>query len=96
MFHQFILPQMGKPRSDWDSESDFDEGVFVSEDECKAKCEERPDCRQYAFWDDGRCRTRGDPRLGKAVPGVRSGWLEDRMIQFEKEMAPCGNEGWLV
>lgn len=86
---------MATPRSDWDSESDVDGGVMDSLDDCKTKCEKDLECRQYSFDSERRCKTRADPRLGKAAPGISSGWLPDRMIQFEEQMAPCGDEGWL-
>lgn len=86
---------MATPKSDWDSESDSDQGVMDSVDACKTKCEEDSECRQYSFDSEGRCSTRADPRLGKASAGVRSAWLPDRMKQFEEQMAPCGDEGWL-
>lgn len=60
------------------------------------KCEKVEDCKQYSIDGESRCRTRVDPRLGKATNGVESGWLHDRMLQFEQDMAPCGDEGWLT
>ncbi|KAI5241006.1 hypothetical protein E4T42_08188 [Aureobasidium subglaciale] len=32
----------------------------------------------------------------KATPGVKSGWLQDRMAKFEHEMAPCEGQGWML
>jgi len=97
MFEQFILPQMSAaPHVDWDSESDNEEGTVDSLEVCRAKCEAKTDCKQFAMHDDGLCKTRVDPRLGKATTGVRSGWLRDRMLQFDRDMAPCGDEGWMM
>lgn len=87
---------MSSPRADWDSESDWDEGIVELEGDCVAKCDANSECRQWSVDPERRCRTRADPRLGKATPGYKSGWLEDRMLRFEREMAPCGSEGWLV
>lgn len=99
MFAQYILPKMSTPREDWDNtiETKDEGGVVVESFEgCKAVCEAKPDCRQYALNADSLCVTRSDPRLGKAAAGVRSGWLLDRVLQFEKDMAPCGSEAWLT
>ena len=97
MFKQYIIPRMSpSPRSDWDSESDKDEGKVADVDACRAKCEVDPECKQYALHEDGVCMTRVDPRLGRTIKGVTSGWLRDRMVQFEKDMAPCGDESWLT
>lgn len=87
---------MATARSHWDSESDSDQGVADSIAACKTKCEEDSQCRQYSFDSQQRCRTREDPRLGKAAAGINSAWLPDLMVQFEEHMAPCGDEGWLL
>jgi hypothetical protein len=82
------------PRDDWDNLSDQDEGVVASVDECRSKCVAKPGCRQYSLSQDQLCRTRGDPRLGKAAQGVSSGWIENRVTDFGQGMAPCGSESW--
>jgi len=87
---------MAKPKLAWDNESDVDEGTMSSVGDCKSRCEEKEQCRQYSFNADGRCKTRADPRLGKTASNIESGWLMDRMIQFEQDMAPCGDESWLI
>ncbi|KAK3703378.1 hypothetical protein LTR37_014484 [Vermiconidia calcicola] len=97
VFKQYVMPRMSAaPRGDWDNESDNDEGNVDSVEACMAKCESNPDCKQYALHDGGICMTRVDPRLGRAAKTVSSGWLRDRMLQFERNMPPCGNEGWLM
>ena len=95
MFHSYILPTVTAPRSGWDNESDSDEGIMSSKQACTAKCEEDINCRQYSFDSERRCRTREDPRLGKADSTTESGWLADRMVNFDQQMAPCGDEGWM-
>ena len=96
VFDQYILPRMSAPRGDWDDESDNDEGNVDSVEACRAKCEATADCKQFAIHDDGGCKTRVDPRLGKPVAGVKSEWLRDRTLQFVRDMAPCGDEGWMM
>jgi hypothetical protein len=86
------MPQMMVPRNGWDNLSDQDEGMVASVDECRSKCKEQPGCVQYSLNQDQLCRTRGDPRLGKATEGVTSGWIEDRIKDFEQGMAQCGSE----
>lgn len=95
VFHSYILPNMSASRTGWDNDSDSDEGIVSSVDACKAKCEEDSQCRQYSFDNERRCRTRTDPRLGKAISDIESGWLPDRMVTFDQQMAPCGDEGWM-
>ncbi|KAK5716590.1 hypothetical protein LTR15_009481 [Elasticomyces elasticus] len=99
MFRQYIVPRMSVIRNDWDNESDEETdngGVVQSAEACRALCESRAGCRQYAFHGSGICKLRTDPRLGKVTAGVSSGWLRDRLLQFEQSMASCGNEGWLI
>lgn len=87
---------MSSPRADWDSESDWDQGIVELEGDCAAKCDANDECRQWSVDHEKRCKIRADPRLGKAAPGFKSGWLEARMRRFERDMAACGSEGWLV
>ncbi|KAI6914620.1 glycosyltransferase family 31 protein [Hortaea werneckii] len=96
VFTDFVMPQMVSPRNDWENLSDQEEGTFASVDECRTRCIAQPDCRQYSFDPDGMCRTRVDPRLGKAGRGFQSGWIEDRIVDFQRGMAPCGSESWPV
>ncbi|KAI6838160.1 glycosyltransferase family 31 protein [Hortaea werneckii] len=96
VFTDFVMPQMMSPRNDWENLSDKAEGIFASVDECRTHCIAQPDCRQYSFDPDGMCRTRLDPRLGKVGHGFQSGWIEDRIVDFQRSMAPCGSESWPV
>jgi len=86
------MPQMMVPRNGWDNLSDQDEGMFASVDECRSRCKVQPGCVQYSLNQDQLCRTRGGPRLGKATEGITSGWIEDRIKDFEQSMAQCGSE----
>lgn len=96
MFDQYILPRMITDLDDWDNESDGDESEEKSFEDCRARCEVTSDCKQYSLSSDGICRLRVDPRFGKAYLGSRSGWLYDRLLQFERDMPPCGDEGWML
>lgn len=96
VFKRYVLPRMSALQVDWDNESDDDEGSVGSIEACRDRCEALADCKQFTLDDDGHCKTRTDPRLGKAAQGVRSGWIQDRMLQFERDMAPCGDENWMV
>jgi hypothetical protein len=87
---------MMSSRESWDNLSDKEEGTTATVEDCKSKCVAQSDCRQYSFDQDQLCRTRVDPRLGKAAQMVTSGWIEDRVLDFEQEMAPCGSESWPV
>lgn len=87
---------MKHTRDDWNNECDREEGIVGSLDECRAKCESVAECKQYSVDEGSLCRSRIDARLGKASEGFKSGWLHDRMMRFEQDMAPCGDEGWLT
>jgi len=88
---------MVTPGLGWDNESNADKGVMSSLGDCKARCQGDMQCKQYSFDSAGRCKTRRDPRLGKAAANVEPGWLPDRLERFEeRDMAPCGDEGWLL
>lgn len=83
--------------SGWDNESDSDKGVMSSISDCRARCEGDMQCKQYSFDAEGRCRTSHDPRLGKVAGDLESAWFPDRMARFEeRDMAPCGDEGWFL
>ena len=94
MFTEYVMPQMTAPREDWDNLSDREAGTVATVNECRDWCIAEPDCRQYSLDKDGMCRTRTDPRLGKTGKGVLSGWIEDRIEEFQRNMAPCASEGW--
>ncbi|THY44426.1 hypothetical protein D6C99_06778 [Aureobasidium pullulans] len=96
VFSEYILPRMGADLVDWDNESDGEENDVDSFELCKQKCETSTACKQFSFSSDGRCKTRVDPRLGKASYGMKSGWLHDRIVRFEQDMPPCGDEGWML
>ncbi|KAK5137125.1 hypothetical protein LTR08_000630 [Meristemomyces frigidus] len=89
VFNQYIMPRMEEPREDWDNESGQDVGVAGTLDTCRSWCETSADCVQYALDADGRCRHFDLPRLGKAAPGVRSGWLVNRIEQLAASIPPC-------
>lgn len=92
------MPQMLAPREDWDNLSDNEAGTVATLDECRARCVADSECKQYSLDEDSMCRTRADPRLGKVGKGFLSGWLEDRIETFQRDMAmaACGSEGWQV
>jgi hypothetical protein len=91
------MPQMMAGKADWDNLSDGDAEEVDSADDCRARCEAKPDCKQYSFVQETRqCKTRVDPRLGKPSNGTTSGWLEDRVLDFAHNQPACGNEGWQV
>lgn len=94
VFTDLIMPQMMAPRSGWENLSDHEEGTFGSVDECRELCVARRECRQYSFDQDGVCRTNVEPRLGRAGQGVMSGWVEDRIREYQQGMEPCGNGSW--
>jgi len=94
---EYVLPQMMAGKADWDNLSDEDAVDVGSVEDCRAKCEAQPDCKQYSFVRESRqCKTRVDPRLGKANKGTQSFWLEDRVVDFAQNAPASGTEGWQV
>jgi hypothetical protein len=90
------MPQMMAPRADWENLSeDEEEGRFASVDECRAACVAKEECRQYSFdQEEGVCRTNVEPRLGRAGQGVTSGWIEERIVEFQRGMEACPDGSW--
>jgi hypothetical protein len=98
VFKEYVMPQMmAGNKADWDNLSDEDAEEVDSEGDCRARCEAKPDCKQYSFVQETmQCKTRVDPRLGKPSNGTTSGWLEDRVLEFAHNQPACGDEGWQV
>jgi hypothetical protein len=98
MFKEYVMPQMmAGSKAEWDNLSDEDAEEVDSAGDCSARCEAKPDCKQYSFVQETRqCKTRVDPRLGKLSNGTTSGWLEDRVLEFAHNQPACGDEGWQV
>ena len=98
VFKEYVMPQMmAGNKMDWDNLSDEDALEVTSMDDCRARCEAQPNCRQYSFVQENRqCKTRVDPRLGKSNKGTQSAWLEDRVLDFAHNMPACEDEGWQV
>ena len=94
IFKHYVMPQMTGVRTDWDNLNDGNEKEANSLDECRAACEKDPTCKQYSYDRGGKCTTRVNPRLGIPSNGTTSGLMEDRVASFERDMAPCENEGF--
>jgi hypothetical protein len=97
VFKEYVTPQMmAGNKTDWDNLSDEGAEDARSVDDCRARCEAQPSCKQYSFVQATmQCKTRVDPRLGKpSKEGTQSGWLEDRVFDFAHDMPACGGEGW--
>lgn len=88
---------MAGVKAEWDNLSDEAEIKVSSMEDCRARCEAQPECKQYSFMQETKqCKTRIDPRLGKQSNETRSGWIEDRVFDFAHNSAACGTEGWQV
>jgi hypothetical protein len=97
VFKEYVMPQMMAEKADWDNLSDEEAVEVDNVNDCRARCEAKPDCKQYSFVQETRqCKTRVDPRLGKPAEGIQSGWIEDRVLDFAHNMPACGDEGWQV
>jgi hypothetical protein len=81
VFNEYVLPQiMAGNKTDWDNLSNEGAEQVGSIDECRARCEAQPSCKQYSFMQ----------------ASMQSGWLEDRVLDFAHNMPACGDEGWQV
>lgn len=68
--------------------------IASSIDECRHKCMADPECMQYSYYKDELCKTHVHLRLGRAKPGVTSGWIWDRVVDFAQGMASCEGASW--
>ena len=80
------------PHQGWENLSDREEGKLASAEECRKLCVEQPECTQYSLDQDRTCRTRVEPKLGRAMRGVSSGWMFDRVTELQKGLASCGQQ----
>jgi hypothetical protein len=94
VFSLYTLPRMAEsPRDDWDNESDREELEVESFEECHRRCEMVERCLQYSYDEGGSmCKTRATPRLGVPKPGLRSGWMVERMESFRDGMPRCSSD----
>ena len=102
-FEYFVEPWISH-RNGWDNLSKdraiTAEDENLSEDEekahrdagaCHALCISMSECVQYSY-SPGTCNIGNVIRLGKeesAYPELISGWIEERVHQFKREMEPC-------
>jgi hypothetical protein len=93
VFKYQVMPQMQSMREGWDNMSEQEEHDIDSVEHCREACERLPACKQFSYDREGRCKTRNVPRLGTPSVGTTSGWIQDRIAAFERDMAPCGSEG---
>lgn len=87
---------MRVPRADWDNEYEDRQGLVETAEACQLKCGGLDRCLQYAYSNETKsCNTSSVPKLGQAKPGVRSGWLPQRIEQYVATIPACRNEAWL-
>jgi len=98
VFKQYIEPKISTVQEDWNNDADTDEGHLVGGlESCKAKCEGNSECVQYSLdHSTGHCKTSRTLRLGNPEKNSTSAWVVDRVLHFQRNMAPCGNEGWIL
>jgi hypothetical protein len=104
-FFGFLLPLMraSQNRTDWDNFSssltytDHSRGssyAHSSPDTCRAACDIREKCVQYAH-EPNKCRLGTTVRIGEPVPHdkqMKSGWLVHRVEHFGRKLGECDAE----
>jgi uncharacterized protein len=99
VFRQYIVPQLGPLKGDWDNLSEDIKDEKSSLEECRSLCEADDDCVQFSIAEE-TCKTSKVVRLGRkstAAPmGVNSGWMMDRVNKFMDDMdASCWDQTWI-
>jgi hypothetical protein len=108
-FQMFFVPliRASQNRSDWDNLSDsltYDDSsraqyAHFSFDACRAACDLRESCVQYA-WEPNKCRLGNVVRLGDAVNNdkrMKSGWLPQRVEKFGLSVGNCKDiDAWMM
>ncbi|KAL1581953.1 hypothetical protein WHR41_09502, partial [Cladosporium halotolerans] len=94
IFTKFAMPRMKSVKGNWDNLSEDRSMIASSIDECRHKCMADPECMQYSCDKDKLCKTHVHLRLGRAKPGVTSGWIRDRVVDFAQGMASCEGASW--
>ncbi|KAK4635016.1 hypothetical protein CLAFUW4_01730 [Fulvia fulva] len=95
-FKSYVLPNITEERHDWDSkpETQHDDTVGISMEDCKAICQKIPTCLHYAVGPFG-CSTGVELKMGRAAEKTSSGWMLDRVAVWQKELDKCsGKDGW--
>jgi hypothetical protein len=108
-FQLFLVPliRASQNRSDWDnlsaSQTLTDSGrsqfAHVSFDSCRAACDLRHSCVQYA-WEPNKCRLGNVVRMGDSVDSdkrMMSGWVAQRVEKFGEKVGECKeSQAWIL
>lgn len=99
VFNKYTLPRMtafGTTKRKWDNGASSDRGAVATLDECRQICESESNCVQFKIDLERRCMVSGTPGLGEWARGFDSGWLVERVKQWESKMPSCsGSPGWI-
>ncbi|KAE8377580.1 hypothetical protein BDV26DRAFT_263274 [Aspergillus bertholletiae] len=96
MFQEFVRPQIGQMRDDWDNASS-DENVKAagSREDCHAQCEQDHQCHQYSY-EPGRCLTSKVAMRGSSKVGMGSGWMTERINKTMNSLGSCRQVKWIT
>ncbi|KAK4540656.1 hypothetical protein LTR36_008987 [Oleoguttula mirabilis] len=100
MFRQYVLPNITSERADWSNSSPdlvaYSNRKGLSIADCRAICEEKEGCLQYALGPIG-CSTANQVMMGAFSKGIQSGWMTERVESWMKGVKNCkGRKGWSV
>lgn len=100
VFRQYVFPQLGQTRADWDNLSGDVQDESSTQDECRLLCEADTECVQWSVTDK-TCKTSKIVKLGRnstseATEPRSSGWMMDRVQAWMEEMDnSCWDEDWI-
>ncbi|KAK5110978.1 hypothetical protein LTR85_000688 [Meristemomyces frigidus] len=100
MFRQYVLPNISSERADWSNSSPdlvhYSNRKGLSIADCRAICEEKEGCLQYALGPIG-CSTANQVMMGAYSEGIQSGWMTERVESWANGVKRCrGRKGWTV
>ena len=91
-FKSFVRPQFtADEKHDWNNYPDWQ----IETDDCRQLCERNSTCIQYSIGPKG-CGISAELRLGQYQPGVKSGWLLDRVDAYTAGLEQCLGGSWTV
>ena len=100
VFRQYVLPNIMVDKENWTNLSPevvpYSNRENYSLDGCRALCEAKSDCLQYALGPIG-CSLATRVMMGSHANGIKSGWMLGRIQDWMTDVKSCtGKTGWTV
>lgn len=99
LYKSYVMPNISSQRQHWNNASPdiIPNSLGLTIDGCRAICEAKPDCMQYAVGQAG-CVISQDVHMGSAADGVESGWVKERVDEWleklERTVNCRGRDTW--